>query len=380
MKIVHSGFDALYVAFQGALRKSALAELHEAKEVARAEDRPVEYVFRGVRGQIMPNGTRKDSGYAFIFDTGPLGHVWKFKRSDDPEQWNIFVEVRALSLAQAGYWAVKDRLFGELKAFGAIVMNESINRVDYAVDVQTDEGFAISAQHIVCHSKATCSRHYEDPEVDGLHVIGARRVTSITVGRNPGRVVQIYDKRLEQRSRGKSAWFAIWGVDPDDCPPIWRVEIRSHKKDLGEWNLRTFDDLERGIEDVLTGALKAVRYVEDARISNISRAVLHPLWQLVTSQVQNKLWIYKDGRERKRIVECFRSDAEKQYSAQVRGLMVGLAVVHGFKASEDDAMADLAHDLTRSHLGSDKWADTRRRAEERFMFLDDVSDIEREAS
>jgi len=379
MEVVYAGVDQLDVAFQGALPRRALAALEAAKEEAQ-EGQPARCELGGVSGMVKHSGAK--GGYAFIFETVDGAETWKFKRNPDPQEWNIFAEVRSQALATDGYAVCRDRLIDRLESFGAKVIAESVNRVDYAVDIVAP-GFEPSPENIVCHPKSGVASHEEiERGGSGFYVKRAgRKVQTITVGKMPGRQVQIYDKRAEQiRPHMPGYWFEIWGFEREDCPQVWRVEIRAGKKHLQDWNVRTFADVDAAMGDVFRRALADVRYVEHTDVSNISRAPIHPLWELVFEQVAEGLADHVAGITRGRVVATKRDAIERQYAAQIKGLAAGLSVVRAY--SEREAFhriaADVASLVGEGVAEAAKFRRTRRRAEDRFIFLD-VSAQERAA-
>ncbi len=64
-----------------------------------------------------------------------------------------------------------------------------------------------------------------------------------------------------------------WGLNKNDKPNVYRVELRAAKNELKQkWGITTFADFEAGIGDVYTHAAKKVRYLADCQTdSNISK-------------------------------------------------------------------------------------------------------------
>ncbi len=114
----------------------------------------------------------------------------------------------------------------------------------------------------------------------------------------PGRQIIVYDKRGAAIAQRKLFWFKIWKIDPaDPIAQIYRVEVRAGKKELKDrWGVRTFDDVDRIIGDVVRRALDEVRYVAPSQSdSNVTRQRLDPLWQAMTAQVEHGLLEFRAG-------------------------------------------------------------------------------------
>jgi hypothetical protein len=372
MEIVHAGFDALYVAFRGAVAPSVIETLAAAKKEAEEVEAPVLRTFGDLRGHVMPNGGQ--GGYAFMFDTGPLGAVWKFKNNISPDNWNLFVEVRALALATQGYAAIREQIMRELEEFGARVIEAAINRADYAVDIVPEEGFELKPDCFICHSGSTISQRFEEEthEGEGFQIVGNRRISSVTIGRNPGRVVMVYNKRREQRQKGRSEWFAHWGFTPEESPEVWRVEIRAHKRYLKFWNIETFEDFEAKIGDLLKSAVDQVRLINSPDVANVTRAVVDPLWSKTQDAIKSGLSLYSTGATSGRVREARRADVVAMYESQMRGLSAGLAVALGVPLSEVwERLPNHVLQIIRSGVADGEFARAYGVAKDRYFWLEE---------
>lgn len=371
MDIVHSGLDGLDVAFQGSIPERMRALLTSARDAARDAMEPQYVEFGGVPGHVLETGAK--GGYAFIFDTGPDNEIWFFKDSADPEQWNIRVSVRAVQVAVAGYHATKAALFDRMEAFRAKVLDESISRVDFAVDIVAPD-FELRPDNFVCHSRCNVSEHSElDEGGSGFAVhYAARKATSVTVGKMPGRQVIVYDKRREAMRFGKSHWFDIWGLEKEDCPTVWRVEVRAGKKHLKDWRITTFEDLEQRLGDLYADAMQQVRIIEGEAGSNITRAAVHPLWALAAVTVADAMADHASGAEKGRIIEGRRDEYMTMLSQQITGLATSYAVAGGLTLgkAKDNLAAIVSENL--QHYVKEQLTDFRRkynRAEKRLYHL-----------
>lgn len=375
-RVLHRGWDSLDVAVQGALPGVALAALREAKARAVQAAESVYVELEGVPCHVAETGAR--GGYAFRIDTGPAGELWTIKDNPDPQQWNIRVSVRAAQLAVDGYAEVKAALYARLKQWGAVVLSESVARVDFAVDFEAPE-FLLRPDDFVCHSRATVAEHGRmipraGDEADMAVSYKGRRPSSVTVGKMPGRQVIVYDKRREVLTTGgKSFWFDVWGTTRDECPPVWRVEVRAGKNHLKDWRITTFADLEERGGDMMNATMQAVRLIRPGGTdSNVTRAALHPLWQQAAAIVADAMADHVCGAERGRIVEGRREELRTMYGQQVIGLATGYAVTAGLSLAEavDRLAAEVADEITAYVDGRSR--DFRRkfdRATRRLFFI-----------
>lgn len=199
MDVIHRGFDGLDVSFEAQIDKDFAATLEDAKAQA-AEDRADALLdHRGVKMHVAETGAR--GGYAYRADTGPLGATWFFKKPNARDPWGVRVSCKSAGLACFGLGATRMHLLDTLARLGVAAAEgaEAIGRVDYAVDVLAP-GFALEPEAFVMHSQATRADHL-DVSVHGR----SSRVSSVTVGKMPGRQVIVYDKRAEVIAKKKSA-------------------------------------------------------------------------------------------------------------------------------------------------------------------------------
>ena len=379
LKILHKGFDGLDVAFQGKVSASDLETLEWARERAESEYQPtlVEIGPGKVPMHIAASGAR--GGYAFRGDTGPLGETWFFKRDLGGNGWDIRVSVKSMPLAFLGLERVRDDLLKKLVDMGVGAPQESIGRVDYAVDLLMPSAFTLEPDQFIAHSKATTSEHCYPLSGDlvgadeiQIHFAG-RHASSVTVGKQPGRQVIVYDKRREVMQKQKLYWFDIWGIEPDDPDAIWRVEVRAGKKPLKRWGVTTFIDLENQIGDLLLNSLSAVRYiVSDGVGENVSRHPNHALWQAVQREMRDALARYQSGIVPQDIIEGERQRIHAQYVSQIIGLMPGALISNGYSEKEaEQKCAQFMMELAQKHKSRDpkRLRDKLARAKERLHFI-----------
>ena len=96
------------------------------------------------------------------------------------------------------------------------------------------------------------------------------------------------------------------------------------------WGLRTFDDVDRAMGDVIRLALSEVRYVAASqRDSNVTRQRLDPLWEAIIEQVEHGLFDFRAGLLPSQIKEVERQIAIDTYARLVLGNIAGLAIAEG---------------------------------------------------
>lgn len=381
-KLLHSGFDSLDIAFKGALPERALQVLEEAKELAQETKEPslIDLGPGKIAMHVAESG--KPGGYRFRGDTGPIGEWWAFKKSTNINEWNIFVSVRAASLLEYGFEGVCTRLQNSLKGMGAIILEESVNRIDYAMDFQLDN-FEPKPEQFVAHQRCKLKTYYgpiEGPidDTSPRVVTQGRKVQSITIGTMPGRQIILYDKRREVIDKRKLYWFDAWRLHGDDRDrPVWRVEIRAGKSQLKDsWNIRSLDDVRNSICDVLKMAMEEVRYVNAAQYdANVTRQLLHPLWATASAHVVYALQHMQSGLLPGRIIEVEREVKQQLYLQQILGLLAGWSVTLGL--SDTQVMDDLSDILTATldshlrHSGRD-FEEARFRAMRKLRFYEEM--------
>ena len=112
---------------------------------------------------------------------------------------------------------------------------------------------------------------------------------------------------------------------------VWRVEVRAGKKELKDrWGIRTFDDVDRSIGDVVRYALDEVRYLAPLQTdSNVTRRKLDPLWLAIIEQSEGRLSTFSSGLLPTALKEVEQEIAIETYRGLVLGNIAGLAVAEG---------------------------------------------------
>lgn len=378
-ELVHAGFDTLDIAIQGSLPPDVLSALDKARDTASETQAPFLTTIGPGKVSMHVNGHGMRGGYAYVTDTGPLGAIWKLKKNADPTQWNIFVSPRATTLLSHGFAGTLDYIFETLEAMGATVSGHSVNRVDIALDFKT-ENFELHLDQFVAHAHTKVQPYWGEEthkaeKNQPSAILRGRQLESVTVGKQPGRQIIVYDKKREAIARQKHFWFKAWDVDQhDQSVNVWRVEIRAGKKALKErWQIRQLEDVDASIGDVCLHALSDVRYLADQQSdSNVTRQELHPLWIATQGAVTERLAEFRSGLLPGQIIEIERELAQERYVKLVTSNAIGLGVALGLK--DDAILADLSvivSDNVKAAVDADEGRISKsiKRARERLHFV-----------
>jgi hypothetical protein len=220
------------------------------------------------------------------------------------------------------------------------------------------------------HSNANRADHIEEPEVTCNGRSG--RVTSVTVGKMPGRQVIVYDKRAEVIAKRKVGWWEIWNAARSKAglPPlnpesvsesrVWRVELRAGKHHLKErWNIRTWGDLDARFGDMIAATLDAVRYAEPTGDSHRARWPPSKLWKLVRLECESDLFEMRNWADPELVKRVQRSAHDRMLAGQMAGLLTNRAALNGITAGELATFAvskgqEMAHEIRRARSRFEK--------------------------
>lgn len=364
---------------QGFLPFGVVEHLGRAKDKAQKNKTPtcIDLGPKQIPVQVLGHGRK--GGYAFQLNSGPVGAVYAFKDSQSANDWNIFVNIGSATLLQYGYHEAKRIALSELKGFGAILGQESINRVDYCFDFLMN-GFELNSDQLIAHARSSKRVHVEEPNNNkSMYALRGRKIETLTVGKMPNLQVQIYDKRREAIQDRKLYWFPVWGTDANDPEQqIWRVEVRAGKKHLKDrWGLNTFQDIEDCFGDVVCAALDKIRYIDDEQVFdtlNVTRARIHPLWVEVQEHAKQALFDHRAGLETSTIKEQMRNqviqNSQINLSAQARRLAIGLGLTdqqiieHLPKIIHDTLALDIEND-------SEKFLEKTNKTKQKIQLIED---------
>lgn len=294
----------------------------------------------------------------------------------------------AMGLACNGLGAARSQLYSVLERLEirTSALGVSIGRVDYAVDFYAPD-FELIPDNFVMHSNAVRSDHYDALTLQSEGT--SRRVTTVRVGKMPGRQVTIYDKRAEVIVKRKPGWWKIWNsnlaklglppLDPSGDPAsnrVWRVELRAGKKHLkNRWGITTWADLDDKLGDVYNKMLDNIRYCEPTYLDkNRSRWPPAPIWERVKTEIQNDLCEMVSGVEPSNIRAVHKNAHRQMLVAQTSGLITSIAALDG---TNFIGYPNTVDQVSRLIIASAKGNQTRiengiEKAKNRYVFLDDT--------
>lgn len=312
MIVIRSGFDGLDVAIQAKTPAAFAKALDEAQAEARETKKDVSITYNGIQLEVAETGAR--GGYAYRVDTGITGETWFFKRpSNTADQWGIRVSFKGVTLALYGLDGAENIIHETLAVLGITNLPPyafSIGRVDYAVDILAPD-FELHPDRFVMHSQLGLKVHQtgqginDDPatsigEIDSHGRSG--RIETVTIGKMPGRQLQIYDKRAEVLQKRKVQWPEIWnsalaaqGFPPLDMKDphasrVWRVEFRAGKRALKDkFGITTFNDLRALLPDAFKQMSEEIRLTSPSGDGNRSRWPTAPLYDRAQAEIAKGL-------------------------------------------------------------------------------------------
>lgn len=349
MTPIYRGFDGLDVSFRAQISLEFRDRLEEAKLHAQSSSADTCLPFANMMMMVAPTGAR--GGYAYRVSTGRTGATWFFKKPNPSDPWGVRVSCSSFMLAEHGLVGAKDELYTLMERLGVRVQRngESISRVDFAVDILAPQ-MSLSPDDFVMHSNANRADHLAAEEISVNGRSG--RVTSVTIGKMPGRQVIVYDKRAEVFAKHKWAWLDIWNAarERGNSHPldfsnpsqsrVWRTEIRAGKTHLKDrWNVRTWCDLQARFGDLALEATEAVRMTEPNKDSNRSRWPASSFWKLVQSEVGDDLFEMRNFAPPDLIKRVHKEAHLDLLERQNLGLLVTRAAILGISI---ERLADFA--------------------------------------
>ena len=293
-QVLYAGFDTLDIAFEATLPQETLDVLEQARNQAEAsqKEEPVKIGRADGTFLIKPHGQR--GGFRYIVTNGPTGAIFSIKKNaTNPNDWNLFVSVRALCLLTKGYDGTKAWLQNILPAMGFTVKSHSVNRLDYAVDILAPD-FRLDPNCFVTPAQSKVGMFWskdtllDDDGNKAQAVMRGHNFESVTIGKMPNRQVIVYDKRRAAIDLKTPYWFEAWGIDKDDpAARVWRVEIRAGKGVFEKKLLkRPLSAIEAIFGDYLRGTVNQVRYVISRNgVSNVTRTTAHPIWEALSEHL-----------------------------------------------------------------------------------------------
>ena len=351
MLLIHKGFDALDIAYCAHIPLKHVSKVQEAKEKA-ASIRGGSKTKRATScanldGQLFNvAGSGVSGGYAFLCDTGSLGENWFFKKPNPKDPWGIRVSVSAIQVALCGLAGVRERLENTLRALGIVVDEgmESISRVDFAMDFHYPE-FELNPTNFIMHPR--CNRKSYGEFQEYRENAAGNRVQSVTIGKNPGRQIIVYDKRAEVLANSKAFWPVVWDkyrkdhglprIDLSDpeTSRIWRIELRAYKNHLkNDWNVSTWGTLQKNLPSILRNMMEDIRYIEPSADTNRSRWSNHLLWDTAKQEIEDELMTLRSFASEDHIRELLKHERDEMIRAQINGCLITRAGLNEVRYDE----------------------------------------------
>ena len=344
MIVVHTGFDGLDLALKSTAPQELVAKLESAKAQACETHTEALVIHNGVQFRVSETGGK--GGYAYRFDTGPDGAIWFVKKPKPGDPWGVRISCRSRGLGLNGLDAMRSDIEATCEKLNIAVPPDgvSIGRVDFAVDIFAPD-FALVPEHFVLHAR---SRRKTFADLEQMQTHGpSGRFTSVTIGKQPGRQVIVYDKREEVLSRGKVEWPMIWNrnlekmglpkLDPFDRAKsqVWRVELRMGKKALRErGNIRGFGSLYERLQAEMERLVQDVSLHTPCGDTNRSRWPLHPLWKVVSESVATRLFDHTADVQPEVVRDMNLLDKRYEFERSIASFAVTLAVLEGYQMEE----------------------------------------------
>lgn len=339
MRILHQGFDRLEVAIEANVTHKTADLMQAAKDQAEEAGHAVPFTHGGADLDIQPHG---GGGYRYLLRGGTLDASFAIKKPNPRDAWGIRVMIGSELLATQGLGHARAYIAKTLARLGVQfgAHQVSIGRADYCVDVLAP-GFELIPDRFVMHSHASRADHMEHMRSHGK----SGRYSSVTVGKNPGRQVIIYDKRAEVIAKRKPIWWDIWNanlaregallLDPQDrSAQVWRIEVRAGKACLKDrWAIRQWAEFDALFGDVVAEALDKVRYCSPARgDANRARWGLDPIWALVRDAMGDDLLDMRSHVDPDHVRYVERDAHTRLIFAQLLGLATTHAALEGVTA------------------------------------------------
>lgn len=262
LRLLLHGFDSVYCAyFLKSTGSNSLdfGQLAEQQESIRQSKRKIPLVVTLGNSDFLlkPHGTK--SGYPFVIENGDFNiQLGEFNKP------NFYVQFYSQALWRESAHLLHAKFLNWTASIGMTPYKpECLSRVDYCFDYYLPE--------IDFDEDSFKSQSVKDSKHRG-----SRKAQTFTFGGGGDIMLRVYDKVAEIKQKSDKVWFyTLWGQDEN----VWRIEWQVRKPVLKEMDIKTFEDLQKQIGDLL-------RYLAtdhtSLRIptadSNSSRWPLHLLW------------------------------------------------------------------------------------------------------
>jgi len=269
MKLLLSGLDTVECAYYlrpGATCKLDFEALRLQREVMRQSKaiEPMKLELGGIEFMLSPNGTK--SGYPFLISNQEF--TIQFGEFNNP---SFFVKFSSFALWNQGAKLLHERFLQWADTLGFIPDRpEGLSRCDFAFDFHLEQIDFDEDSFVTVAAKD--SQHRKDGKIQ-----------TFTFGRDEV-VLRVYNKSAEiEESSGKYWLHPLWQGQTEN---VWRVEWQVRKETLKRFGLRTLQDLFDGYGDCLRYLVAEHTSLRvKTEDSNRSRWPVHPLWVLLSQQI-----------------------------------------------------------------------------------------------
>ncbi len=351
MTVIRSGFDGLDIAIQAKTPTPLAEALETAQAEARETKKDATITYNGLKLDVAETGAR--GGYAYRIDTGITGETWFFKRRNNTaDQWGIRVSFKGVTLALYGLDGAENIIHETLAVLGVVNLPPyafSIGRVDYAVDILAPD-FELHPDRFVMHSQLGLKVHQTGASINdspSSTPIGemdshgrSGRIETVTIGKMPGRQMQIYDKRAEVLQKRKVQWPELWNaalaaqglpqLDMSDphTSRVWRVELRAGKRALKDkFGITTFNDLRAKLPAAFQAMSVEIRLTRPTKDSNRSRWPVDPLYALAQQEIAKGLNPIAETANPDRVREIMIKDKIAMLEKQAEGCIISAKIL-----------------------------------------------------
>lgn len=269
MKLLLSGLDTVECAYYlrpGTTCKLDFEALRLQREVMRQSKtiEPMKLELGDIDFMLSPNGTK--SGYPFLVSNQDF--TIQFGEFNNP---SFFVKFSSFALWNQGAKLLHERFLQWADTLGFIPDRpEGLSRCDFAFDFHLEQIDFDEDSFVTVAAKD--SQHRKDGKIQ-----------TFTFGRDEI-VLRVYNKSAEiEESSGKYWLHPLWQGQTEN---VWRVEWQVRKETLKRFGLRTFQDLFDGYGDCLRYLVAEHTSLRvKTEDSNRSRWPVHPLWALLSQQI-----------------------------------------------------------------------------------------------
>lgn len=373
-QLVATGWDSYQEAFNLHLTQNLTEALEAAKiKAADMNDMDGEAVTVEMGGEILqvrPSGAK--GGNKWVFGNDDL----LFMIRSPSMEWCVSVRYLAAALWEYGLEKLRERAADFFRNIGCTPRNEDwrrVSRADFAFDFYCPEFRQEMTPEImsavICHS-STKKRGTTIVDAIGR----ANKIETLTIGaRGGGLQTQIYDKLKEiDEASGKTWMIDLWirnGWKPIDgeIRDVWRLEIRMGGEFLKDRNIRTYEELSKNLEKLLTEALFTRRLTKsDCNDSNRRRWLMHPLYTMAYRAAGGNSMLPLG-----RYVTGARMAIADKLTKQIAGTIRSKVILQYNEFSEEDVEEVFAD--VRKTLAEDRQARRKEEAaKERYKFVDEA--------